>query len=635
MVSALTGMKLPTDAIGSKAQAIAKNTTGLTFDNVVAPPDPNAGKGLGAERLKERNAELRAQIQLLDAQLLADKAGTVEARIQLELERATTEQQREKLGPLTAETAELIRQKVYRQENLKQMQEMKALSEQLGTTISDAFIEGAKSGEKFGVTMRKVLGQVFEQLLRGLVLKPLITGIGNAFVGGSAAPQGGIFSGFIPGVGMGGCQGGGGIADWIGGLFGKAPSGGWGATVSPASSMGPMVPVIGGNAGPMKNYGNNWLNNAGVGLAPGPMPTYAPGYETDIQKTWGNQLKYPTIPGMDNQTVKPLNKVDLNTDEWADGVKKSAEDWQSGIGKSASDLTGKIGAGAEDLTGKMSLGGDNIAAGGLMSETSMVTGSAMAELNMVQGGQGAAAAMQSGGGGGGLFGNLFGGGGGGGGMPFEFPVPMFAKGAAISGGNVIPHAKGAIRKLSNSIQDKPTNFPMSGGRLGLLGESGPEAILPLARAGGLLGVRTSDGGVVPLDRDASGRLTVTLPEDAVRQSKQIMAAANPTAFAMGGIVGSGYAQQATTPPTATSVPTQSTPSYVNSVTNRSMAAGGPVNITNHFGDVTDPEEVSAKIGDVVDQRMDAHRRKWQQDTVKASVNEVAQTNRNNPGYLRR
>lgn len=58
----------------------------------------------------------------------------------------------------------------------------------------------------------------------------------------------------------------------------------------------------------------------------------------------------------------------------------------------------------------------------------------------------------------------------------------FAKGAAFSGGNVIPFATGGV-------VDRATTFAMSGGRTGLMGEAGPEAIMPLRRGrDGKLGV---------------------------------------------------------------------------------------------------------------------------------------------------
>ena len=64
----------------------------------------------------------------------------------------------------------------------------------------------------------------------------------------------------------------------------------------------------------------------------------------------------------------------------------------------------------------------------------------------------------------------------------------FADGGAFERGNVIPFASGGLVA-------SPTFFPMSGGRTGLMGEAGPEAILPLGRDGsGRLGVRAQGGG---------------------------------------------------------------------------------------------------------------------------------------------
>lgn len=65
----------------------------------------------------------------------------------------------------------------------------------------------------------------------------------------------------------------------------------------------------------------------------------------------------------------------------------------------------------------------------------------------------------------------------------------FEKGASFSQGRVTPFANGGV--VSSA-----TAFPMRGGT-GLMGEAGPEAIMPLARgADGKLGVRTQGGGSV-------------------------------------------------------------------------------------------------------------------------------------------
>ena len=69
-------------------------------------------------------------------------------------------------------------------------------------------------------------------------------------------------------------------------------------------------------------------------------------------------------------------------------------------------------------------------------------------------------------------------------MPFE-------KGGAFSQGRVIPFAKGGV--VSSAM-----NFPMRGAT-GLMGEAGPEAIMPLTRgADGKLGVQASGHGGRPV-----------------------------------------------------------------------------------------------------------------------------------------
>jgi phage-related minor tail protein len=76
----------------------------------------------------------------------------------------------------------------------------------------------------------------------------------------------------------------------------------------------------------------------------------------------------------------------------------------------------------------------------------------------------------------------------------------FAKGAAFSQGRVMPFAKGGV-------VTSPVSFPMRGGQ-GLMGEAGPEAIMPLARgADGRLGVQAAGGG-----RPVNVVINVTTPD---------------------------------------------------------------------------------------------------------------------------
>jgi phage-related minor tail protein len=100
-------------------------------------------------------------------------------------------------------------------------------------------------------------------------------------------------------------------------------------------------------------------------------------------------------------------------------------------------------------------------------------------------------------------------------MPFE-------KGGAFSQGRVMPFAQGGI-------VSGPVTFPMRGGR-GLMGEAGPEAILPLARGpDGRLGVRAGGGG-----RPVSVVMNITTPDTAgFERSQGQIAAALSRALARG------------------------------------------------------------------------------------------------------
>lgn len=68
----------------------------------------------------------------------------------------------------------------------------------------------------------------------------------------------------------------------------------------------------------------------------------------------------------------------------------------------------------------------------------------------------------------------------------------FEKGGAIGQGRVMPFARGGV-------VSSPTTFPMRGGT-GLMGEAGPEAIMPLRRGpDGKLGVAAGGGGGGPVN----------------------------------------------------------------------------------------------------------------------------------------
>ncbi|MFO1208811.1 MAG: phage tail tape measure protein [Amaricoccus sp.] len=89
----------------------------------------------------------------------------------------------------------------------------------------------------------------------------------------------------------------------------------------------------------------------------------------------------------------------------------------------------------------------------------------------------------------------------------------FAKGASFGAGRVAAFARGGV-------VDGPTHFPMRGG-LGLMGEAGPEAIMPLARgADGKLGIRGGAGG-----GSVSVTMNITTPDVGGFQRSQSQVAA--------------------------------------------------------------------------------------------------------------
>ena len=90
----------------------------------------------------------------------------------------------------------------------------------------------------------------------------------------------------------------------------------------------------------------------------------------------------------------------------------------------------------------------------------------------------------------------------------------FAKGGAFAQGRVMPFAQGGV-------VTSPTLFPMRGG-VGLMGEAGAEAILPLARgADGRLGVQAGGGG----GRPVTVVMNITTPDVAGFQRSQSQIAA--------------------------------------------------------------------------------------------------------------
>lgn len=109
-----------------------------------------------------------------------------------------------------------------------------------------------------------------------------------------------------------------------------------------------------------------------------------------------------------------------------------------------------------------------------------------------------------------------------------------AKGNAFDNGQVMAFANGAA--FTNSIVTKPTLFPFANGT-GLMGEAGPEAIMPLRRgADGRLGVSAAGGGASAIQIMLGEGLVASILSQAEDQSVSIVDKAAPS------IAGAGASQ---------------------------------------------------------------------------------------------
>ena len=95
-----------------------------------------------------------------------------------------------------------------------------------------------------------------------------------------------------------------------------------------------------------------------------------------------------------------------------------------------------------------------------------------------------------------------------------------ANGNVFNQGSIVPYANGGV-------VGGPTYFPMSGGKTGLMGEAGPEAIMPLKRGkDGKLGVAADGGGGVTINQ------TFAFQANGDDSVKKIIAQAAPKIAAM-------------------------------------------------------------------------------------------------------
>lgn len=159
----------------------------------------------------------------------------------------------------------------------------------------------------------------------------------------------------------------------------------------------------------------------------------------------------------------------IKDESWGGALKNSWEGFVKDAGNSADKMKGVF---DNAFNGISSALGDLITTG--KADFKSLASSILSEMSKVLMSQ--------------AFSKIFGGLGGGGGFLSSLAGMFgFANGGAFNSG-VQMFANGGA--FTNSIASSPTAFGMSGGKMGIMGEAGPEAIMPLTRtSGGQLGVR--------------------------------------------------------------------------------------------------------------------------------------------------
>ena len=119
--------------------------------------------------------------------------------------------------------------------------------------------------------------------------------------------------------------------------------------------------------------------------------------------------------------------------------------------------------------------------------------------------------------------------------PLQNLLNGFASRAFAGFSGVLPFAQGGVVGANTmfaggGVLAAPAYFPLSGGRTGLAGEAGPEAILPLSRgADGRLGVSAGEGA-----SSMTVNVTISTPDaNSFRKSEAQISAALARAVARG------------------------------------------------------------------------------------------------------
>jgi hypothetical protein len=234
----------------------------------------------------------------------------------------------------------------------------------------------------------------------------------------------------------------------------------------------------------------------------------------DLMKALQSTASSMAMTVVDALMIKPVERLATSFAEekivpFLAGLIPGGEGGSAGSNAGAANADSERASHAKSAASAMSLGASNTrlattttaATGALTAMTQAAAMAAKALLSVA--GSAAAGGHEGGsnlmmmfaqniaggfGGGGGSGGGAHGGGGGSGGVAPSNPIRVAAFGNAFGGGMIIPYAMGGVK-------GSPFYFPMANGAMGMGGEAGEEAILPLRRGpDGRLGVASGGGG---------------------------------------------------------------------------------------------------------------------------------------------
>ena len=147
---------------------------------------------------------------LAQAKLNGDNQSVIAIERQLAVQRGVTAELRNTSPPLAAALEKQILIELSLKRQQAQQEQLRAIGEQVGQTIADTFLAGAKAGDSFEATMRKVVAQLIEMAAQLYIIKPLIASMGNAFAGSGGSGGGpliGMLASLIPAFADGGVVG--------------------------------------------------------------------------------------------------------------------------------------------------------------------------------------------------------------------------------------------------------------------------------------------------------------------------------------------------------------------------------------------------------------------------------------------